>query len=130
MSKCVTCKGVGYTEDENGDYIHRLSDGEECEECGRPHCFDQIKIRATLVNESGNEEPYNALIDTEGDTPLEAVNRVLNQFSGPRGTRVKSIDRIKRNVTPLLSEEEMGERSVIYEETGLVAHDITLRVDR
>lgn len=130
MSKCVTCKGRGYQEDEDGDMIHRLSEGEECEECGRPHCFDQLKVSIKTVNESGNESRRTVVVDVDGDTPLEAINTVLSEYSGPRGERVKSIERIKGNVTPLLSEDERGERSVLYEETGVLVHDISLNVER
>ena len=128
MSKCVTCKGAGYTEDDDGDYVKRLGNGEECEECGRPFCFEKIKIWFSVVNESGNRTRTTETFDYQGDTPLEAINSLLDEYSGPRGERLAEIHRIDVNRTPPLKEEEMGQRSVVYEESGVLIHNITLGV--
>jgi len=127
--QCVTCKGDGYQEDENGEYIHRISEGETCDSCGRPHGFQQVRISYSVVNESGNRSRRHKTVD-KGDTPMEAVNSVLEDHSGPRGERVCEIRQIKVNRTPLITEEEMGERSVQFEEAGIIAHTLTFELEK
>lgn len=101
-----------------------------CGSCGRTKQFDKVKVYYTTVNESGNEERRSKMVDWNGDTPLIAINRVLEAHKGPRGERVKEIRRVEINRTPPLREEERGERSVVYEEAGLIVHDISLKVEK
>jgi hypothetical protein len=128
--QCVTCKGDGYQEDEDGEFIHRISEGETCDSCGRPHGFEKIKISYSVVNESGNRERRHKTVDYQGDTPMEAINSVLSDHDGPRGERVVEIHEIEVNRTPPLKEEELGERSVQYENAGIIAHKFTFEVER
>lgn len=128
--KCVSCKGEGYQEDGDGEFIHRISEGETCDSCGRPHGFEKIKISYSVVNESGNRTRKNKTVDYQGDTPMEAINSILEDHSGPRGERVCEIHGIEVNTTPPLTEEEMGERSVQYAEAGVIAHHFTFTLDR
>lgn len=92
--------------------------------------FEKMRIYATIVKESGKEKNYSLTVDWQGNTPLEAINSVLKEFSSPRGPRVKSIDRIEGNVTPPLSEDEIGEREVIFENTGVFLHHIKLGINQ
>lgn len=110
---------------------NRISSRNECDNCGRSRCFDKIKVYYITVNESGNEKRRNKTIDYQGDTPLLAVNSVLEDHQGPRGERVKEIDRIEVNRTPpLRRDDERSARDMVYEEAGIVVQDISLRVEK
>lgn len=110
---------------------NRISSRNECDHCGRTRCFDKIKVYYTTVNESGNEKRRKKTVDYQGDTPLLAVNSVLEDHQGPRGERVKEIRRIEVNRTPPLREGDgRGAGDVVFEEAGIVVQDISLRVEK
>lgn len=96
----------------------------------RPECFEKVKVWYSYVNESGNVGRDAMTIDYQGDTPLEAINTVLEKFEGPRGPRLKEIHRIDVNRTPPLKIEEVGERQVKFEEAGILVYDVTLTINR
>jgi len=109
---------------------NRITSRQECDSCGRTRCFDKIKVSFTTVNEAGKENQRSKTIDWQGDTPLLAVNSVLREYEGPRGRRVKSIDRIEVNRTPPVKEDEIYEREVQYEKSGLIVQSISLGVEK
>lgn len=123
-SMCNTCRRNQEMVDES--FIPRISKGEKCDNCGRKYCHQKMEIRATVVNESGNEGEICETIDYQGDTPLEAVNSILQEYSGPRGPRVVSIDSIKVNVTEPVQPGE--DRRMEFEKAGLITHGITFTV--
>ena len=95
----------------------------------RPECFEKIKVSYSTVNESGNRTRRSKTVDYQGDTPMEAINAVLEEYQGPRGERVCEIHGVKVNTTPPLREEEMGERTVEYEGSGLFVHVISFNLN-
>lgn len=91
--------------------------------------YEKIKIYATVATESGRENRISRVMDYQANTPLEAINELLKEFDGPRGKRIKEIEDIEVNVTPPLSSDEMGERRVQYEPSGVFIHQIQLGVN-